>query len=283
MKTYIALIIILFFCLRQNAQTTAIPDANFEQALIYFGIDSDGTINGQVLTSDINTITELDISDRSIGALTGIEDFSSLEILNCSDNNLATLDLSNNSMLKELYAGNPSELPENYFSSIDLSNNSLLERVWLNNIPTLEFINLKNGNNSLLTYLEVTCYIEGASCSTELCVEVDDEQAANNNQPPYSSWIRSSLTTLTENCNLNTDTENLKEITFYPNPTKDILFIENSSEIESLQLFNVNGKLLKSWKGIQLEKISLSDLTRGIYFVKAASNRNNFVKKIIKL
>lgn len=41
------------------AQITEIPDQYFEQALIDKGIDSDGIINGQVLTSDINTVTEL--------------------------------------------------------------------------------------------------------------------------------------------------------------------------------------------------------------------------------
>jgi hypothetical protein len=42
------------------AQTTAIPDQNFEQALIDMNIDIDGVINGQVLTSDIDDVIELD-------------------------------------------------------------------------------------------------------------------------------------------------------------------------------------------------------------------------------
>jgi hypothetical protein len=51
----------LFFN-HSHAQTTNIPDENFEQALIDLNIDSDTNINGQVLTPDIENLTELDFS-----------------------------------------------------------------------------------------------------------------------------------------------------------------------------------------------------------------------------
>ncbi|SEI00636.1 hypothetical protein SAMN02927937_02688, partial [Paenimyroides aquimaris] len=35
-----------------RAQVTLIPDATFEQLLVNMNIDSDGIINGQILTSD---------------------------------------------------------------------------------------------------------------------------------------------------------------------------------------------------------------------------------------
>ena len=67
MKKYLLfLFIINILCLNLlQAQTTNIPDANFEQALIDLGIDTDG-LNGQVLTSDINTLTDLYIIDKNI-------------------------------------------------------------------------------------------------------------------------------------------------------------------------------------------------------------------------
>jgi len=37
----------------------SIPDSNFKQALIELGIDSDGTMNQSVLTSDISGVTSL--------------------------------------------------------------------------------------------------------------------------------------------------------------------------------------------------------------------------------
>jgi len=55
-------------------QTTSIPDANFEQALIDLGLDN--TIDGSVLTSNISSVTDLGVSNKNIFDLTGIEGFT---------------------------------------------------------------------------------------------------------------------------------------------------------------------------------------------------------------
>ena len=82
------LLIPVLFSLFTNfatAQTTAIPDTNFEQALITLGIDS-GLIDGTVLTANISGVTSLNVSNKNISNLTGIEAFSSLQTLNCNNN-----------------------------------------------------------------------------------------------------------------------------------------------------------------------------------------------------
>ena len=87
------------------SQITYIPDTNFEQQLINLGLDSDNTINGQVLTTDINTLTVLSIVDNlNILSLVGIQDFVSLETLYCDEINLDSLDLSNNVNLIVFYS-----------------------------------------------------------------------------------------------------------------------------------------------------------------------------------
>ena len=72
---------------------TAIPDANFEQALFDLGYDD---VNGdhQVLTSNVSALTSLNVSNASIDNLTGIAAFSSLTDLNCSSNRLTSLNVS---------------------------------------------------------------------------------------------------------------------------------------------------------------------------------------------
>ena len=92
------------FCFSQHiyAQTTAIPDANFEQALIDLGIDTDGIINQSVATADISGVTSLNVHGKNINDLTGIEAFSSLQILDCWNNNLSSLNVDNNAALTEL-------------------------------------------------------------------------------------------------------------------------------------------------------------------------------------
>jgi len=92
----IIVLMMAFFGLSSYTQTVAIPDENFEKALIEMGIDTDGEINGLIFKSDVLTVESLDISNKNINDLTGIEEFSSLIYLNCTDNKLSNLDLSQN-------------------------------------------------------------------------------------------------------------------------------------------------------------------------------------------
>ena len=102
MKTTL-LLILLFISPILFSQNTAIVDYHFEEALIDYGIDDN--LDGQVLTSHIDTLTVLDVSGYDIFDLSGIEDFSSLIYLNCSGNQLTSLDVSNNAQLTQLYCG----------------------------------------------------------------------------------------------------------------------------------------------------------------------------------
>ena len=78
------------------SQKVEIPDENFEQALVDLKIDTDGEVNGYVLKSDAQAVTYLDISNKKIKDLSGIEAFTSLTFLDCSNNHLSNLDLRNN-------------------------------------------------------------------------------------------------------------------------------------------------------------------------------------------
>lgn len=95
MKSVLLLVFVFIgnICLSQNVR---IPDENFEKALIDLGIDSDEEINGLVSKSDVESVISLDVSNKDIRDLTGIEGFSSLIYLNCRGNNLRRLDLRQN-------------------------------------------------------------------------------------------------------------------------------------------------------------------------------------------
>ncbi|TRX23303.1 T9SS sorting signal type C domain-containing protein [Flavobacterium franklandianum] len=129
-----------------SAQTTAIPDANFEQALITLGIDTDGVVNAAVLTADISVVTSLGISGQNISNLTGIEAFSSLQTLTCQNNPITgSLNLS---MLTNLTS---ISFLNNQLSSINvtgLTNLTYLE-LWLNQLTSIDL-----STNVNLTYLD---------------------------------------------------------------------------------------------------------------------------------
>jgi len=120
-----------------------LPDDNFEQALIALGYDDvmDDTVQRSVITG----ITSLDISGKNISDLTGIEFFTNLTELNCSDNPINGSMLQNMTKLTKLNCSNTG----NY--SFNFANLNLLE--WLdcsqNNLADLD---LQNNNN--LNYLD---------------------------------------------------------------------------------------------------------------------------------
>ncbi|MFP4845578.1 T9SS type A sorting domain-containing protein [Winogradskyella sp. PE311] len=143
---------------------TYVPDDNFEQALIDLGHDD--TLDNLVLTENIDTLTDLNVSNTSISNLTGIEDFIALETLNCSINTIESLDLSNNTLLEQLDVSNNSlsildldintaltilNCSNNLINTIDLSNNNALT---LLNSSNNELTNLDISNSVLLSDLD---------------------------------------------------------------------------------------------------------------------------------
>lgn len=124
---------------------TLIPDINFEKKLIALDIDS-GTTDGKVLTSKISSLTSLDVSWKSISDLTGIQDFVALTSLNCSGNQLTTLDVSKNIALTDLECNNVK------LTTLDVSTNTSLItlRCYNNQLTTLDLT--KNKVLSVLSF-----------------------------------------------------------------------------------------------------------------------------------
>jgi Leucine-rich repeat (LRR) protein len=135
MKTKLLLYSLLFFYSLSYAQNTAIPNTNFEKALIDLGYDT--VLDGFVTTANISGVTSLNVSSKNISDLTGIEDFTALEILLCLNNQLTTLDISSNTNLKEL------KCYSNNLTSMDVSNNTALTLLhcYYNNLTSLDVSN----------------------------------------------------------------------------------------------------------------------------------------------
>ena len=94
MKTFLPLFFVTILSNILIAQTTLIPDVNFEQELINLGYDS-GPTDGMVLTASIDTVIALYLNSLNIGSLTGVEDFVNLEYLECRWNQLTSASTHN--------------------------------------------------------------------------------------------------------------------------------------------------------------------------------------------
>ena len=138
-----------------NIDEKTFPDANFRQFLIDEGYGCQCTsLNQRYLTfEDIEGITTLDVSNMGINSLTGIQFFTALEELDCAENALTALDVSNNKALTEL------DCDLNHLSSLDMSMNTTLRRLTCseNNLTSLdvsenmELESLYCQNNNLTT------------------------------------------------------------------------------------------------------------------------------------
>jgi PKD repeat protein len=73
-----------------------------------------------------------------------------------------------------------------------------------------------------------------------------------------------------------------KNIQIYPNPSKGIFNIEGISTASSLAIFNTFGEEILSNDLIREGTIDLGHQPNGVYFVRIATSKGSFVKKLIK-
>ncbi|MEO9849961.1 MAG: T9SS type A sorting domain-containing protein [Reichenbachiella sp.] len=101
-------------------RVTYVPDDNFELALAAY---DNFPLENYVYTSDIESEATLDVRSKGIQDLRGIEGFSNLQILRCSNNSLTNLDLTSNLNLIKL------ECEQNQLTDINLSTNAVLNEL----------------------------------------------------------------------------------------------------------------------------------------------------------
>ncbi|WP_348824594.1 LamG-like jellyroll fold domain-containing protein [Flavobacterium aestuarii] len=242
---------------QDSNQYTLIPDSNFEQKLIDLGIDTDG-LNGKITITDISAVTTLDLSNSNIKDLTGIESFTALNILDCSNNQLVSLDLSKNINLQILYVtGNP-----------------------------LVYINLQNGNNQNLIVQSSTGRKKASTGGTTFlgittlgCVKVDNAEYSNANW----SKIKETTTTYSETCTLGLEDSQFSKVQVYPNPTNGEVNILNIT-LEKAAVYNVLGQLVKTFALDSVNTnntINLSGLPKGVYYIYLINQDAASVKKVI--
>ena len=89
-------------------QITYVPDDAFENYLEAMGYGNGIPLDDYVNTSNIDALTYLNVSVTApIYDLTGIEDFTALTQLDCYNNQLTSLDVSQNTALTSCSKSNP--------------------------------------------------------------------------------------------------------------------------------------------------------------------------------
>lgn len=75
-----------------------------------------------------------------------------------------------------------------------------------------------------------------------------------------------------------------KQLAIYPNPASDYVTIDNLEEKSEIKLFDVSGKeVVSKTTTLSKNKIDISNLAKGVYFIKVKTGNENIkVQKIIK-
>lgn len=77
-----------------------------------------------------------------------------------------------------------------------------------------------------------------------------------------------------------TNTEN-KDITIYPNPVKDVLYIQSKTEIVKAEVYDAAGRIVTS-VNVKGNSVNVSDLTRGSYIIRLSAKDKTVIQKFIK-
>lgn len=303
MKKNLFSTLFFFFFIISNSQTVNIPDINFKNYLLgnlSINTNDDNEIQlfeAQNYTGIINCV------QKNINSLEGIEAFTQIRELYCGQNNLTTLDVSQNTALQIL------SFPNNKISNIDISQNTSLMSLachfnnltsldtsqnielksvycFTNNITSLDFskninLNSLNCNNNNLSSLNIRNFnnnslslMYAGGNTNLLCIQVDSVNNSNSNVT-NGTWSKDSIASFNTTCNmLSTVDEERRANQIYPNPTKSII---NFSYSENVELYNTNGQKMGDWQNVK--SIDLSTFTIGNYILILKDKYGNIIKK----
>ena len=104
-----------------QAQIVPIPDANFKAALISSGVDTNS--DGEIQESEALAVTSIRVYSESITSMEGLVYFVNITSLQCFNNQLTSLDVSQNVNLKKL------KCHFNQLSRLDFNQNLNLEKL----------------------------------------------------------------------------------------------------------------------------------------------------------
>ena len=75
----------------------------------------------------------------------------------------------------------------------------------------------------------------------------------------------------------------VETVHIYPNPTSDLLFIENFASFVSIEILDLTGKVYYQRMSPIQKQINIASFPRGVYICKLKSNSGEFlVKRILK-
>ncbi|MBF6608389.1 MAG: T9SS type A sorting domain-containing protein [Flavobacterium sp.] len=280
-KYYLILLIITGIA---NAQTVNIPDPNFKAALLAQSVDTNG--DGEIQVSEAVAKIGLNVSNSNIVNLTGIEAFVNLEFLNCSANEIITLDLTALTNLQSFYGmNNPltslnitgleslssADIDHCALASIDLTGCTVLDDLDLS-YNQLTFLDVSPAIN--LTSLTVSFNFNLQTLTLAGATNLSVMHATNTSLSSFDLSGSSSLTLLDLSWNTlgAVDVSNCGSLnTLIINGSGSVLESLNVSGCTSLELLEVNADGLTELDISNLPNLSIANVSNsGIITLNAS-------------
>lgn len=98
----------------------------------------------------------------------------------------------------------------------------------------------------------------------------------------FSWFIDNVKVVATDTTNVSVGEMNLQEVKVYPNPAKDMAYIEANNTIHSLSVYGIKGEMLESRPvGSKEAKLHLEGFSKGVYFVRLVTDEGVMTKKLV--
>ena len=264
-------------------QSMNIPNANISSivGLEYFtNVDAIAFFGNNISTINVSTLTRLRLLGVSNNPLTSITltGAVALQRLACGGSLLTQIDFSGLPNLKAVSC-NFSRL-----TSLDFSNNPLFNELGCRN-NNLTSINIKNGRTQSFAQsniLYTDCWATGNPNLTVICADANEVASL---QTFLTNCGTTQAINIVSNCALDNESFSENKIMLLPNPTKDLVYFDNSkTAFELVTMHNslgqqvLNQRLTVSGN----EMISLQNLPLGIYFFKFIKGKEIKTLKVVK-
>ena len=117
--------------------------------------------------------------------------------------------------------------------------------------------------------------------------EVNNWQNAIGSGGAWENWsvnngVFSSVASSAPNCLLNNQEFQTTNFTISPNPVKDFFTIDASTAAQ-ISIYDAQGRFIKQMDLINSNSINISELSKGIYFIKIDDIEKHAIKKVVKL
>lgn len=290
-----------------TAQTITFPDAFFKTKLLqsssntaiarnlsddYFAIDVNN--NGEIEITEALQVSYLDVGNSSINSLIGIENFINLVYLQCDNNQISNLDISNitaitdlicnNNIINTLIINGATNLQNLYCQSnqlpilnannltnlltIDCSDNKLTS-IALNNLNNLQSLTCNNNSISSL-YLDDLISLLTLECSRNTLSSIDLTKLTNitSLNCNYNQLPALDVTTLLNLASLNCNNNLLASLTIDGlsslsnlNCNQNLLTSLNTNTLTAMTYMYCNNNNLQSLQVTDLINLKVLDFS----------------------